>query len=189
MKNLFLTLVLTIVSTMVFSQITIKPGVRAGVNFASITNSNSNDKTDFYIGAFAKIKFARFYALQPELNYTRQGTSKYFGYDDIELQYLSLGVVNKFSPFKDLGLHLIIGPAFNIKTGENFNNFSGELEGFDIVFLGGIGYDLPFGLSIEGRYNIGLVDIFGNNINNEEPLDELFLNKVFQIGLSYQFDL
>lgn len=53
MKNLFLTLAFIVVSTTVFSQVTIKPGVRAGANFANITNTDLDDKTDFYIGAFA----------------------------------------------------------------------------------------------------------------------------------------
>ncbi len=85
MKNSILTLALIVVSATAFSQVTIKPVVRAGVNFANITNTDLDDKTDFYIGAFAEIKFVRFYALQPELNYTRQGgKSKFCEFDDLE---------------------------------------------------------------------------------------------------------
>ncbi len=188
MKSSFLTLALIVVSATAFSQVTIKPGVRAGVNFANITNTVLDNKTDFYIGAFAEIKFAPFYALQPELNYTRQGgKSKFSEFDNLEIQYVSFSVANKFSPFNDMGLHFIVGPAINIKVGDGFDDGFDHLESFDIVFFGGLGYDFPFGLTLEARYNIGLVDIFGSNVNNEVSIDELFLNKVIQLGAAYKF--
>ena len=76
-----------------------------------------------------------------------------------------------------------------IKPGDNFDEFSDELESFDIVFFGGLGYDFPFGLTLEARYNIGLVDIFGYNIDNEVSIDDVLLNKVIQKGAAYKFDI
>lgn len=190
MKNIFLTLALTILSTTVFSQIKIRPGVRGGANFSKITNTNFESKKDFYIGVFANIEFASFYALQPELNYSRQGGEARFG-NDLELQYLGVSVANKFYPFKAMDLHFIIGPTINIKTGDNMNgNFDESIEGFDLLVFGGLGYDFPSGFTLEARYNIGLVDIFGSNVNNNDTIgfDELFLNKFFQIGAAYKFD-
>ncbi|AUP79583.1 outer membrane beta-barrel protein [Flavivirga eckloniae] len=192
MKKPILTLALIVLSTVAFSQIKIKPGVRAGANFSNLTNSNLDDKTDLYIGAFAEIKFVSFYALQPELNYSRQGgKSRISGLNDLEIQYLSAAIANKFYPIKAIGLHAIVGPAINIKVGDNYNNFNDDLEGFDFLFFGGLGYDFPFGLGIETRYNIGIVDIFGNNVNDNggnSNIDDLFLNKIFQIGATYKFD-
>ncbi|MEP0263974.1 porin family protein [Dokdonia sp.] len=189
MKKVFLTTMFVIMATTAFSQITIKPGVRAGVNLSNITNTNFDDKTDFYIGVFAEFNFANFYALQPELNYTRQGAdSKFPGELDIEIQYISLAVANKFSPFKGLGLHFIAGPAINIKVDDNLDNSFSSLEGFDILIFGGVGYNFPFDLSVEARYNLGIIDIFGSNVNNSSPIDEVLLNKVIQIGATYKFD-
>ncbi|OEK09630.1 hypothetical protein A8C32_13085 [Flavivirga aquatica] len=193
MKKSFITLVLILLSTVTFSQIKIKPGVRAGANFSNLTNTNLDDKTDFYIGAFVKIKFVNFYALQPEINYSRQGGKSIIsGFDDFETQYLGVALTNKFYPFKAIGLHAIVGPSINIKVGDNIeNNFDENLEGFDFLIFGGLGYDLPFGLGIEARYNIGLVDIYGSNVNNtnrNNNVDNLILNKVFQIGATYKFD-
>ncbi|WP_303316731.1 outer membrane beta-barrel protein [Flavivirga abyssicola] len=188
MKKSLLTLALIVVSTVAFSQIKIKPGVRAGANFSNLTNTNLDDKTDLYIGAFAEIKFVKFYALQPEINYSRQGgKSTISGLDDLEIQYLGVALANKFYPIKAIGLHAILGPAINIKVGDNYD----DLEGFDFLFFGGLGYDFPFGLGIEARYNIGVVDIFGSNVNNtngNNNVDDLLLNKVVQIGATYKFD-
>ncbi|GAA3593098.1 outer membrane beta-barrel protein [Flavivirga amylovorans] len=193
MKKSLLTWTLIAVSAIAFSQITIKPGVRAGANFSNFTNTDLDSKTDLYIGALAEIKFVSFYALQPEINYSRQGGKAIVsGSDDLEIQYLGIALANKFYPSKAIGLHAIVGPAINIKVSDNFeNNFNDDAEGFDFLFFGGLGFDFPFGLGIEARYNIGIVDIFGSNVNNtngNNNVDDLILNKVFQIGAIYKFD-
>lgn len=190
MKSILLALALITIGTTAFSQVKIRPGVRAGVNFANLTNSDSDAKTDFYIGGFAAIKLAEFYTLQPEINYSRQGAkSKFPGFDDLEIQYVGLTIANKFSPFKEIGLNFSVGPTINIKVGDNNN---GRTEDFDFLLFGGLGYEFPFGLGIEARYNIGLIDIYGSNINSEYQedtnIENLLLNKVFQIGATYKFD-
>ena len=187
MKRVFIILVMIMMCSSAFAQFSIKPGVRAGANLSSLTNTELKTKTDFYVGAFAAIKFVRFYTLQPELTYSRQGAkAQYSEFDDVEIQYLNISVANKFSPFKDNGLHFIVGPSINIKVGDN-DDFN-DLESFDFALMGGLGYDFPFGLTLEARYNIGLIDILGSNINNEVPLDEIYLNQYIQIGAAYKFD-
>ncbi|WP_178987445.1 porin family protein [Winogradskyella schleiferi] len=193
MKNLFLVLAFITISSTVVSQVEIRPGVRGGVNFANLTNSNFDDKVDFYIGGFAAIKLANFYTLQPEINYSRQGgKAKFSGFENLEIQYVGMAITNKFAPFKDMGLNFIIGPAINIKVGDNLNSFNDDLEDFDFLFFGGLGYEFPFGLGVEARYNIGIVDVFGRNVNTDDyddtNIDNLVLNKVFQIGATYKFD-
>ncbi|MFD2726865.1 porin family protein [Hyunsoonleella rubra] len=187
MKKLLIVVILLISSINAFAQIELSPGIRGGVNFANITNTAYDAKTDFYIGAFGEIKFANFYALQPEVTYSRQGAkSRLSSGSDIEIQYLAITIANKFSPFRDLGLHAIIGPTFNFKLADNA--VAEAYEGFDIGFMGGLGYELPFGLAIEARYIIGFVDILGSNINNTVAFDELYVNKVFQVGVAYKFN-
>ncbi|TYA73961.1 porin family protein [Seonamhaeicola marinus] len=188
MKNVILTLALVFISMVSFSQTTIRPGARIGANFANITNTEFDNKTDFYIGAFATIKFADFYRLQPEINYSKQGgKSDISNTNNLEINYLGLTLANKFSPIRNSGLQIAVGPVINFKTGDNYDGFD-DIEGFDFGLMGGIGYELPMGLTIEARYNLGLVDLFGSNINNETPVDEILLNKVIQLGLSYTFN-
>ena len=190
MKKLFLAITL---SCFLFTnaQIEFKPGVKAGLNSANITNTNFDGKLDFYIGAFLTVDFVEFYNLQPELVYSRQGgQASLSGLEDLEINYLTLTIANKFFPFRDLGLHAIIGPSFDFKISDNVDsNFGDDIVGFDFGLIGGLGYEFPFGLSVEARFKHGFVDIFGENINNSVTFDELFANQVFQIGAAYQFDL
>lgn len=192
MKKSFLTLLFIVLSTTVFSQITIEPGVRAGVNFSRFSSSEFDAKTDFYIGGFAEINFANFFALRPELSYSRQGASPNLpGISDIEIQYLSFALVNKFSPLKKagVGLYFTGGPAVSLRVGDNLDDFGGtfsSLRDFDILIFGGIGYELPFNLSIEARYNIGFVDIIDTEFSTSFFSSDV--NEVIQIGATYKFD-
>ena len=198
MKKTLLFVLLALTTTLSFGQLEIKPGVRIGANFSSLTNSSGLDtKTDFYIGALAAFEFVHFYTLQPELTYSRQGAEFNTLEGDLELNYLGLNIINKFSPVKDFGLHFLVGPGLNFKVSDNLSSEkfddASDVSGFDLTLIAGLGYDFPFGLSIETRYNIGLVDILGSNVNDTDGdgSDASFirLNSTFQIGLIYKFDL
>ncbi len=191
MKKLLLSMILLGTMVATYSQITIRPGVRGGFNLSTITNTDGDTRTDFYLGALGAVKFADFYTLQPELTYSRQGVnSDVSGEENLEIQYLAISLTNKFFFLRDTGLHAIVGPSFDIKLNDNFSDNFGELsiEAFDFSLIGGLGYEFPMGLTIEGRFKHGFVDIFGSNIGNEISIDEILLNQMFQIGLSYQFD-
>ncbi len=50
------------------AQVEIKPGIKGGLNFANLTNTNdgdisSNGITSFHIGGTLSFKFAKFYTL------------------------------------------------------------------------------------------------------------------------------
>ena len=67
-------------------------------------------------------------------------------------------------------------------------------EGFDFAIAGGIGYNSPFGLTIDLRYKQGLIDVFGRNVDTGNgvdtiDVDDLVLNKGFQLSFGYLFDL
>lgn len=191
------------------AQVTVKPGIKAGLNLSTLTNLNADSKTDFYAGGFVDIKLARFYTLSPEIIYSRQGAkvNNYFdelyfpnpddpGFRsrsfDIELQYISVGVMNKFKIVD--GFHAMVGPSFDFKVGDNLDD--SDLIGFDLAILGGLGYTFPMGLTIEARFKQGLADIFGDNYSDyyyedgeyyNDSIDNIKLNQVFQFGVSYTF--
>lgn len=190
------------------AQVTVKPGIKAGLNLSNLTNLNADSKTDFYAGGFVDIKLASFYTLSPEIIYSRQGAKVNSYFDelylpnpddsafrsrsfDIELQYISVGVMNKFKIVD--GFHAMVGPSFDFKVGDNLDN--DDLIGFDLGILGGLGYTFPMGLTIEARFKQGLADIFGDNYdyyyddndNYNDNLDNIKLNQVFQFGVSYTF--
>jgi len=192
MKKILLVLVFVGLTSTAFSQITVRPGLRGGISISKITNMETDSRSDFYIGGFVGIKFARFYMLQPELTYSRQGGKEIFlNQDDLEIQYLNFSIANKFYPVPNAGLYFVLGPSVNFKLSDNYDSFYGDdIEGFDFALFGGMGYEFPFGLGFEARFNQGFVDIFGFEYDNEDDFewDDLYLNSYFQIGVTYKFD-
>lgn len=188
-KRALFTLFFAVMTISAFSQVTFNPGVKAGLNFSNVSGTEGETKTDFYVGGLMEMQFANFYALQPEIIYSRQGAeSSVSGVEGIELQYLSISIANKFSPFKNIGLNFVVGPSIDIKIGDNLDYYD-ELAPMDFAFFGGLSYEFPFGLEIEARYKQGIIDIddgfseFGNS-----EADDNNLNSAFQIGVAYKFD-
>lgn len=174
------------------AQINISPGLRGGLNFSTLTNVEDNKtKTDFYVGGLVNIKFNRSFSLQPEITYSRQGDKgRYFEdnrYHSInyELNYITLGAVAKFN-FKGGGFHILGGPSLDFKIDDNYIN--SNPENFDLAIIGGVGYTLPNGLTFEARIKQGFMDIYGyDGVDDDYYYDEIILNQVFQIGISYTF--
>jgi len=177
------------------AQVKVNPGLRGGLNISTLTNIDDNNfKTDFYVGGLVDIKFNKYFSLQPEITYSRQGDEgrEYFdngSYRNVnyELNYITFGAVAKFN-FNGGGFHLLAGPSLDVKVGDNYINTNPE--NYDLAFVGGIGYTLPNGLTFEARIKQGLVDIYGYNgfdYDDDYYYNDVILNQVFQIGISYTF--
>ncbi|WP_289664081.1 porin family protein [Flavobacterium panacagri] len=175
------------------AQVKVSPGLRGGLNISTLTNVDSNkSKSDFYVGGLVDIKFNRFFSLQPEITYSRQGdedsyfeNGRYYS-EKYELNYITFGAVAKFN-FNGGGFHLLAGPSLDLKVGDNYIN--SNPEDFDLAIVGGVGYTLPNGLTFEARIKQGLVDIYGYDYydNDGYYTNDAILNQVFQIGISYKF--
>ena len=89
------------------AQVSFNPGVRGGINFAHLTKrsdyiSYSNgyyteedsnpypSKTDFYLGVYGALRLTKYYTLQPEIDYMRQGAKVRSTNSNIDVSYLSL---------------------------------------------------------------------------------------------------
>lgn len=179
------------------AQVRVSPGIRGGLNISNLTNFDSDPKSDFYAGGFVEIKFNRYFTLQPEITYTRQGAEvREFEIDgpgsrtvNYDLNYISLGAVAKFH-FGGGGFHILGGPSLDIKTDDNFPQYEYNPVGTDLSLIGGIGYSLPNGLTFEARFKQGLIDIYGYDgiyDDNYYYYDDVILNTVFQLGISYTF--
>src|SRR5690606_2431301 len=201
MKRKTLLLVVAIAATtQIFAQKKVSPGIRAGVNVATLSNINADFKTDFYAGGILSLHLGQRYTLQPELIYTRQGannvtfvddeTGAPTGQENVTIQYLSLGVINKFYFVE--GFHGLIGPSLDMKIGKNFPRIDFDDDDYGGVDLGislGLGYTLPIGLTFEGRFKTGMLDAFNNDyfLGMFDDPDNISLNRVFQLGVSYSF--
>ncbi len=210
------------------AQVSFRPGVRAGVNFSNLTESEDNRRieydpetnlnyregtqfeglTSFYVGLYGALKLTRFYTLQPELNYTRQGaeakvldyntyTHKYSTYrQNMELSYLSIGVMNKFT-FGGFDIHVgpsldfivdksrddLFGTGFDPEYGYIYNpDYMTTESDVDLALTLGLGYSFTKNLGIEARVKQGLIPVldFWNDGNR---------NVVFSAGLTYTFNV
>lgn len=200
MKKLYF-LFLLLISIFAFSQVTFKPGIRAGVNLSHFSNGGNytyydyynyeydyytdpysyeyKGKVDFYIGLIGNIRLSRFYALQPEINYSRQGSKieanfNKIGTRTLTVSYLGAQLINKFYLKK---FNLQVGPTLEFAVD---NDFDLENE-IDLGITAGIGYDITKNLGVEARVKKGFVSAtyFG----------DYSTNVVFQAGLYYTFDM
>ncbi len=181
------------------AQVSFKPGVRGGLNFATLTQTESDYKTDFYVGIFGELKLGRFYTMQPEIIYTNQGASNVMvgRYDynqgqtiterrDLTFTYISLSLVNKFNLPSGVNFH--IGPTFDIEANTNYYSNSGV----DLAFVFGIGYNITNDLAIEARLKKGIVDVYYSDYYDDYYYyyhNDYHTNFLFQLGLSYTFSL
>lgn len=196
MKNILFILITLGVFTSSNSQTKKSFGLRGGVNMSSLSNANLDDKTNGYLSAFAHIKFSNLYTLQPEIGYSNQGgRARNSINNDVNIDYITLSVVNKFF-IKDSGFHFLIGPGVDFDFDDTLVGLSNRDEGNDVTFADitislGFGYEFKNGLGFEARYKQGFVDVFSGNWHDFESHlyeDEVQFNEVFQLGLFYKFN-
>ena len=169
MKNFILIVLTAFLTTSVISQ-EIDLGLKAGANFASITDASGlSNRTGFLIGVFAGVKFSDKLGIQGDLLYSQQGAN--LDPKDINLNYINVPIVLKY--YLVQGFNLQAGPQFGFIVDDNI-----EAESFDLAGVLGLGYDFPFGIRIEGRHNFGLTDVF-NSIKGK--------NSVTSIAIGYSF--
>lgn len=155
--------------TTVFSQ-SLDLGVKLGANFSNISDvGNMSSKTGFHGGVFAAVKFQKV-AVQGDILYSQQGAK--FGLFKFDLDYVNVPIVLKYYLIQ--GLNVQVGPQFGFLVNDNVPE--GETKNMDISGVAGLGYDLPFGIRFDARYNFGLTDIGAEGKNS-----------VFSLALGYSF--
>ncbi|MFY7814396.1 MAG: porin family protein [Chryseobacterium taeanense] len=188
-----------IISGLTLAQVTFNPGIRAGANFSHFTNKkqwysymdfdypNSTEpnmdfknKTDFYIGLFGNIRFAKFYALQPEINYSRQGTKLDTNINNwdgqtITASYIGFQIVNKFY-FNKFNIH--VGPTVDFLVEQKNLEATNEV---DLGITAGIGVDITNNFGIEARVKKGFIPVY--TFYNDHS------NVTFQAGVYYTFNM
>ena len=166
-------------------------GPKFGFNVAGISDGLNKSKLSFLMGAFAEIKFNDLFGLQTELIYSRQGDKgKYHGEKYwMRVNYLNIPVLAKFYVWE--GLSVDLGPQLGFALNGKHKVKSGgtetksdmkHLNTVDLSFGMGLSYDLPMGLVVSARYNLGLTNViekdhFGGNNQN----------RVFQLSAGWKF--
>lgn len=181
MKKLFLAAAVAVLGvTSVNAQ---KFGVKAGMNVASISESDMGSKIGFNAGFYGNFAIAEKFSIQPELLYNDLGAKE----DDykVNLGYIAVPVMFQYKATPEFYLEaepefgfLVSakakedGDSYDIKDGLNTFNFGVGI---------GAGYMFTPKLGANIRYIAGASDIIKDNDGDASR------NNVFQVGLSYSF--
>jgi Outer membrane protein beta-barrel domain len=190
MKTLFALLIL--MSAAFSSQAQVAFGLKGGLNLSNLEvddpQASYDSRTGYHAGFFLRSTFDKV-AIQPELLlYTQSNQIDYAsssinpGTVENDFTYLTIPVLLKFCIVSGLNVHA--GPQFGfLLDGEqkiNTSLFTGtqdikdNYKNSDVAISIGGGWDFPFGLSADVRYNIGVKDI-NNAANGEETKSRVFL--------------
>ena len=194
------------------AQVQLAVGLKGGLNFASLnTNSsiksNYGNRTGYHGGAYVMFKFTKV-AIQPEIIFSRQGQTFTFNSKDYNsnYDYVNIPIMVKF--YLAGGFNLQAGPQFgflasskgavinnfnssnpSVSTGQDLKNF---MKSSDVSIGVGFGWDLPLGLNVGARYNIGVSDINKYSGNQVPPSQVSSLgtsqakNQVIQVSVGYR---
>jgi len=177
MKKTFLLLIFSCLSLHLMAQFSL--GLKAGANISKIDGiSDAKNYTSFNGGVFALFKLTKF-GIQPEVLYSGQGCKTVDG--DLKAVYLNIPVMVKF--YIASGFNIQAGPQYGIlmsaeADGEDVKD---QYKSSDVSASFGLGWDAPFGLVLDARYNMGLSDI-----NDADGAEDSFKNKVIQISIGYK---
>lgn len=167
MKKLMIAIIAILMTSSVFSQ-GVDLGVKLGANFTTLSDVvGIKNKTGLHAGIFGAVKFSSV-AIQAEMLYSQQGGKSF------DLDYINVPVFLKY--YFVQGLNLQLGPQFGFVVKDGISE--AEVNKSDISGLIGLGYDFPFGLRLESRYNLG----FSNVAKNSDAK-----NSVFSLALGYSF--
>ena len=164
-------------------------GLKAGINASSVNVEDGTDydsKVGLHVGGLAHIHITPHFAFQPELVYSMQGGKD--GDDNkLKLDYLNIPLLAQYMTHD--GFRLETGPQVGFltsakaKSGDVEVDVKDDLESTDFSWVFGAGYLFPGagGIGVDVRYNLGL-----SNISDDNSFEAK--NRVFQIGVFYQFN-
>lgn len=199
MKKVILAAFVLGTCTAAFAQQQLKFGPKAGVNFANLSGvDNSEMKIGFHVGAVAEIKFNEKFSIQPEVVYSAQGAKNTttvpvlgevnttWNNDYINIPILAkYYIVDGFSVEAGPQVGFLVKSEAKIESGNSSikDDTKDDFKSTDFGLGFGLAYDLPVGMFVNARYNLGLSDI-RNNTNSGDAIK----NNVIQVGIGYKFD-
>ncbi|HYG17484.1 MAG TPA: porin family protein [Ohtaekwangia sp.] len=185
--KLLLSALLIGISAGSFAQAQLGIGIKGGVNFAKLDGTttiggNFKNRTGYHFGAFALVKLTKI-GIQPEIIFSQQGSKVRINNEDVDgnFSYINIPVLLKL--YTIAGINLQAGPQFGFLSRAEIDgeNMKDSFKNSDISLALGAGWDLPFGLSIDARYNLGL-----SKIEEDFPEFKNIKNQVIQISLGYK---
>ncbi|HRI78514.1 MAG TPA: porin family protein [Cyclobacteriaceae bacterium] len=151
-------------------------GIKGGINLSNLDGVNSvgvayDKRTGYHLGAYALFKFTKI-GIQPEILFSQQGQNFTFNGQNLSSNYNYVTVPVMLKLYLIAGLNLQAGvqvgflssssgdvyntATSSIQTGQSMDSFVHSVDWSAPV---GIGFDLPFGLNLTARYNIGISEV------------------------------
>ena len=164
------------------SALSIKYGVKAGVNLSNMSNDMTFDPgfsmgTGFHIGALVNLHWGQrtesslpgtgLWGLQPEIIFSNQVIKSDGG--DVKLNYIKVPVMLKVYPISCLSIE--VGPEFSYLISSSPKSLNvdeatvkvGDCKGLNFGAGIGAAYESKCGLMVGARYSIGFTDL-GKNL-------------------------
>ena len=160
-------------------------GIKSGSNFATQnikSISGTKSITGLHVGVFTYIKLPLIFGIQPELQYSTQGT-KINSSTIRSINYLNVPILVR-SSFGPMNIHF--GPQFGILTGA-INEVSGIPTDIKDKFLKR-DFSLILDLSVEpvDRFIFSVRYVKGlKNISDDDPFANETKNTTFQFSFGY----
>lgn len=183
-----------------YSQAQAAFGIKAGPNFSTIDTRSSamenyRNRKGFHGGAFVLVKVAKI-GIQPEVIFSQQGSKVVINSRDFEsnFSYVNIPIILKL--YTVAGINLQAGPQFGFVTNAEapvqdqlnpgsftMGDVNNKMKSSDVTVALGLGWDLPFGLTLDARYNLGVSSIYNRT---SSPETENGKNQVIQVSLGYK---
>lgn len=192
-KVLFLTVAALFISSAVFAQ-DWGIGPKVGVNVSNINGLYAGKaKVGVTAGIFADRMVNNWFGFQTEIMYSQQGVRKHYGnriYVE-RLDYINVPAIMKF--YINCGLNLQVGAQMGYlvhsKESKVFDAGRQALfNKFNVDAVIGLAYDIPGGVIIEARYNIGVTPLVKSPITLYQYGNSYkWTNGTAQLSLAYRF--
>lgn len=183
-------------------------GAKGGVNFSTFSGDGVNafndpdGRTSFHLGLVAEIPVGPRFSIQPEVLYSGQGydIADRNNANDIEYQldYINLPVLAKV--YVTEGLALEAGPQVGFLVNSEIDRNpsspndeysvsldSDQFNTVDFSVALGASYKFRGGFFVNGRYNIGLTDIYDDSFPNNVFSGADAKHSVIQAGIGFMF--
>ena len=133
--------------------------------------------------------------IQPEILFSKQGANFTANTTSVEANFDYINVPILLKLYLAGGLNLQLGPQFGFLTASELVSTTAGVKttqdvksyfdkNYDMAVAAGIGWDLPFGVTLDARYNFALTDVEFKATTSSSPV--YFKNQVIQISLGYK---
>ena len=159
------------------------PGIKGGVNFASLTGFTGDSRVGAHVGLFFHHTMNNRWCFQPEILYSGEG-QRYFSDGEertLALDYVQIPLMMQYFPVKQL--YFEFGPQLGILASAHDKGRDLKLNVKDDfaptqIGLGiGVGVKANNSIGFYGRYNFGLTDVS----RFDDIVDQ---SRVGQLGMS-----